>query len=442
MAVARFNVMRPTLDSINLHHPDYYAANGYPWEAWDLLRREAPVHWYERDDVEPFWAITRYADILEVSDRPDRFINGGPRLRLTLKGKPELLRAGVDTFGTERGWDPDEPPDLSFMDKPRHRPMRKHSSWAFTQSGMRQMRPHFDRLAKNFTEEFIAELRAASAAGETSDLVHGLAAKLPLAAIGEIMGLAPHDWKKILKWSNALVGDFDEQDLKPGESRGRAGYRAMHEMRSYIEQLILDSRRAGRERGGFIDRLVHKQVNNEYLTDQQLIGYVYLLISAGNDTTRNAFAGGVLALLEHPDQRDLLVAEPALLPSAVDEILRWTSPIGNFLRTVTEDVSIAGQAIKAGETVALFYPSANRDDAVFPDPYRFDITRSPNPHLTFGFGAHFCLGTNLARAELLASLSALVPYLKNLEVAGEPRRLAQTHVMGYSEIKTRYVEQP
>lgn len=429
--------MTVTLDTLNIHHPQHYAAHGSPWEAWDLLRAEAPVFWYEREDVEPFWAVTRYADIMTVSDHPKIFINGGPRLRLTLKGTPELLRAGVDSFGEERGWDPDEPPDMVFMDNPRHRHMRRHSSWAFTQGGMRRMDKHFATLAERFTGEFIDNIETKSREGKTADFVSGLACKLPLAAVGEIMGLASDDWRQILVWSNALVGEIEDTDRRPGESRGAAGYRNMYEMRSYLEHLVQESRAVGAERGGFVDRMVHRKVEGAYLSDQQLIGYLFLLVAAGNDTTRNAFTGGVAALLEHPDQRELLCREPELLPGAIEEILRWTSPIVNFLRTATEDFDLSGTRIAAGDTVGLFYPSANRDERVFDDPYRFDISRHPNPHLTFGFGAHFCLGTNLARAELKASFKALLPHLARLELEGTPTRLAQTHVTGYSTLPMR-----
>ena len=432
--------MALTLETINIHHPKSYAENGTPWAEWDLLRREAPVFWYEREAVDPFWAVTRYADIMTVSDHPKSFINSGPRLRLTLKGVPELLRAGVESFGSERDWDPDEPPDLVFMDNPRHRQLRKQSSWAFTQGSMRKMREHFATLAEEFTQSFIQELELASANGDTCDFVSGLACKLPLAAVGEIMGLAPDDWKQILIWSNALVGEIEDEDRRAGESLGAAAYRNMYEMRTYLEDLINESREFGTERGGFIDRMVHTKVHGQLLTNQQLNGYLFLLIAAGNDTTRNATAGGVAALLEHPEQRERLYKDPDLLPSAVEEILRWTSPVGNFLRTAVNDFDLSGANIAAGDTVGLFYPSANRDDRVFEDPYRFDITRNPNPHLTFGFGTHFCLGTNLARAELSASIKALMPHLHRLELHGTPTRLAQTHVMGYSTLPMRLVE--
>jgi len=429
--------LAPTLDTINIHHPKHYADNGAPWAEWDLLRRDAPVFWYERDDVEPFWAVTRYADILTVSDNPKVFINSGPRLRLTLTGVPELLRAGVDSFGQERDWDPAEPPDMVFMDNPAHRVLRKHSSWAFTQGGMRNMRTHFATLADEFTTAFMHELALATSAGESCDFVNGLACKLPLAAVGEIMGLARDDWKQILVWSNALVGEIEEEHRRPGESNGAAGYRSMDELRSYLENLINESREFGANRGGFIDRMVHTKIRGQLLTNQQLNGYLFLLIAAGNDTTRNATAGGIAALIEHPEQRDLLRENPELLPSAIEEILRWTSPVGNFLRTATANFDLSGTQIAAGDTVGLFYPSANRDERVFDDPYRFDITRNPNPHLSFGFGAHFCLGTNLARAELSASIKALIPHLHQLELHGTPTRMAQTHVLGYSTLPMR-----
>jgi cytochrome P450 len=427
--------MTLALDTLSIHHPKDYARRGPPWAAWDLLRKTAPVYWYVRDDIEPFWAVTRYSDIMTVSNHPEVFINGGPRLRLTLKGKPELLRAGTDTFGAEHAWDPNEPPDMVFMDNPRHRRYRRLTSWAYTQGAMRAMAAHFRALADGFTAEFITRLEMGDPAGV--DLVDGLACKLPLAAVGEIMGLARDDWKQILVWSKALVGEVDAADCLPGESRGRAAYRNMYELRAYIEDLIEDARRHGAQRGGLIDRMVHSKVEGQWLTNQQLNGYIFLLIGAGNDTTRNAIAGGVAALIEHPEQCARLCAEPQLLHSAVEEILRWTSPVASFLRTATRDVELGGERIRVGDTVGVFYPSANRDAQVFQDPYRFDITRSPNPHLTFGYGAHFCLGTNLARVELAASLAALLPSIGRFEFAGAPTRLAQTHVMGYSTLPIR-----
>lgn len=421
------------LQRIDLHTPDRYAEQGFPWREWDQLRREAPIFRYERDDIEPFWAVTRHADVLTVSENSKRFINGGPRLRMALKGEPELLRGGLDTFGQSRGWDPNEPPDITFMDDPRHRQTRKLASWAFTQGCMRSAAAHFDALAEGFTAEFMQTLERD---GEC-DFVAELASKLPLAATGEILGLPPDDWKQMLVWSNAIIGHVEPEHVRPGETVAQAAERNMSEMRGYLEALIHEHRQPGGGPSPFINRLVNGTVDGKPLNDQQLNSYLFLLIGAGNDTTRNATTGGVVALLENPEMRDLLCARPELLESATDEILRWTSPVISFLRTVTEDVVLGGTQLRKDDTVCVFYPSANRDDSVFEDPYRFDIRRNPNPHITFGFGAHFCLGTNLAKAELRAVLKALLPVLPSLALTGEGHRIANTHVSGYASLGVR-----
>ena len=429
--------MSISLDSLDIHRPQRYATQGFPWAEWDLLRREAPVFWYERDDVEPFWAVTRYDDVMTISGNPEVFINGGPRLRLALKGEPELLRGGLDEFGKSRGWNPQEPPDMVFMDNPRHRHVRKASSWAFTQGCMRGLMAHFDDLSSTFAEEFIAELEAGHAQGQAYDFVHGFAAKLPLAAVGEIMELPGEDWKRILIWSEAMIGEVPPEHILPGESVTQAAERSMNEFRTYLEVMVQAHRVEGGGPSEFINRMVDAEIQGEPMNDQQLIGYLFLLIGAGNDTTRNATAGGLAALLEHPEQCELLCAQPDLLPGAVNEILRWTSPVISFLRTATRDFDLSGTLIKKGETVCVFYPSANRDEAHFEDPYRFDIQRTPNDYLTFGYGAHFCIGTNLARAELTSMIKALIPILPRLELAGGATRIANTHVSGYSQLPVR-----
>jgi cholest-4-en-3-one 26-monooxygenase len=418
------------LRQIDIHTPRRYAEQGFPWREWDQLRREAPVFRYERDDIEPFWAVTRHADVMTVSENSRVFINGGPRLRLALKGEPELLRGGLDAFGRSRGWNPAEPPDMVFMDDPRHRQTRKLSSWAFTQGCMRSAAAHFDALAEGFASELIATLEKDG----HCDFVSGFAAKLPLAATGEIIGLAPDDWKQLIVWTNAIIGEVEPEDMLPGETVAEAAERNMNDMRAYLEALIHEHRQPGGGPSAFINRLVNGTVDGKPLDDQQLNGYLLLLIGAGNETTRNATVGGLVALLENPDMRDLLCRDPSLVGHAADEILRWTSPVISFLRTVTEDFELAGTALRPGDTVCVFYPSANRDDRVFDDPYRFDITRSPNPHISFGFGAHFCLGTNLAKAELRSMLKALLPVLPRLALTGESHRIANTHVSGYSKL--------
>jgi cytochrome P450 len=251
------------------------------------------------------------------------------------------------------------------------------------------------------------------------------------------MGLPADDWRRLLVWSEAIIGEVDPAYIQPGESHSAAAERCMNEFRLYLEELVQAHRVPGGGPSTFVNRLVNARVQGRPMTDQQLIGYLFVLIGAGNDTTRNATAGGLAALLEHPEQCARLCADPALLSSAVDEVLRWTSPVVSFLRMATRDCELAGTRLRAGELVCMFYPSGNRDEAVFEAPYHFDVGRTPNDYISFGYGAHFCLGTNLARAELHAMLKALLPILPRLELAAGATLIANTHVSGYSTLPVR-----
>jgi len=429
--------MQLALDSIEIHDAGRYAARGYPWREWDLLRREAPVYWYEREDIEPFWAITRHADVLAVSRDARTFINGGPRLRLSTRVGERMMREGLRGIAIERGWDPDEAPDMVFMDDPRHREFRLLTSGAFTPGKLRDLQSRIDQMAAGFAEEFSHALRRETETSPGCDFVREYAIKLPLAAIGDLMGLPPGDWMRVLVWTNALLGDVHPSYLLAGESSAAATGRAIREMRSYFDVLMEERRSAGANSGSLVDTLLRARVEGAPLTEQQLHGYLLLLTAAGNETTRNATTGGVIALLENADQRDLLCERPELIDSAVEEILRWTSPVVQFARTAVKDVEIRGQKIRAGDTVGVFYPSANRDEESFEDPYRFDVARKPNHHLAFGHGAHFCLGANLARAELRAAIRALLPILPEMELVDRGVRIPNLHVPGYQSLSVR-----
>lgn len=426
--------MAASLDAINIHDQQELAQRGYPWREWDLLRKEAPVFWYEHPEIEPFWVITKHSDILEISKRSDVFINGGPRLRFFLKGEPELLR-GLDAFGVEHNWDPDEPSDFVFMDDPRHRNFRSLVSRSFTPGRLKQSEAHFHRLAAEFTAQLEEDL-----ADGPLDFVRDYAVKLPLAAICEMFELPPDDWRQILTWSNATTGDIDPDFAVDGETPYETALRAFKQFRGYLHTLIQKRRAEGRRSDGLLEQVIGGHVEGEVLTEQQANGFLLLLIGAGNETTRNATTGGVHAFLEHPQQRELFCARPDLLDSAIEEILRWTSPVYHFFRTAAADYELRGVKIRADQQVGMFYPSANRDEEVFKEPYRFDIARRPNPHLAFGgYGAHFCLGANLARAEMRASLTALRPLLPRLGLAGPPERNPNLHVPGYHSLPVQLV---
>lgn len=429
--------MATALDSLDIHDTALYVSRGYPWQEWDLLRREAPIYWYEREGIDPFWAITRHEDVLAISKSPRNFINGGPRLRLASSAEDQLMRAGFRGFAAQRGWDPDEPPDMVFMDDPRHRKFRQLTSATFAPGRLRALEPRIERMAQAFAAEFIETLRRQTVEMGHCDFVREYSVKLPLAAIGDLMGLPPGDWMQVLIWTNALLNDIHPSLQAEGEPPWAAIRRAVEEMRAYFDALMAKRRAAGAGSSSLIDMLLRARIDGECLTDQQLHGYLLLLAAGGNETTRNATTGGVLALLESPDQRDLLCERPELLGSAVEEILRWTSPVVQFARTAVCDVELRGQKIKAGDTVGMFYPSANRDESAFDDPYRFDITRKPNYHLAFGHGAHYCLGANLARVELRAAIRALLPILREMELVDRGIRVPNLHVPGFRSLQVR-----
>jgi len=412
------------LATIDIHSTDRYEREGYPWAAWDLLRAEAPVHWYERDDIEPFWAVTRYDDVHFVGSNDRLFVNGGPRLRLASREEDEGMWARY-RIRTERfGWDPDEVPDLVYMDRPRHTAFRNLAARSFTPKAMRRLEVHLARYAERFVGEFTRLLEAEGSA----DLVEDFAVKLPLATICDLFGLPVEHWERVHQYFGFGFSPREVmmRSALPGESYDELRLRKSTELFRYCQE-IADRGRADRS-GGLLSRVATGEVDGCPLTDQQLNGYVLLLLAAGNETTRNATTGGVIALLQHPDELARLVAAPALVEPAVEEVLRWTSPVIQFARTATADVELEGVRIRAGDTVGVFYPSANRDERAFTDPYRFDVGRSPNYHQAFGHGAHFCLGANLARWELRAVLRALLPLLPRLELVGEPTRLGHLHL--------------
>lgn len=416
---------RADLDSIDIHSIDRYVTEGYPFAEWDLLRREAPVFWYDRPEIEPFWAVTRYADVHAIGADDKTFINSGPRLRLATREHDRKLWAMKAKRDALYGWDPHEPIDFIYMDDPRHKDLRLLTARSFTPASCRRMAASLAQLATRFVDEF----EAALAEGEEVNLVDELSVKLPLATICEMMGVPVDDYADIVRWTDS---GFDTDSMAwalPGETKRDMRKRLRVEFFDYIDDLI--ERRRAEPGDDVVSALVHAEVNGEKLTQQQLHGYVGVLIAAGNETTRNATTHGVLTLLERRDQLELLSSDPeGHLETAVEEILRWSSPVIQFARTASRDVMVGDQLIREGDTVGIFYPSANRDDAAFDEPYRFDVTRYPNYHLAFGHGAHFCLGANLARWELRAIFLELAKRrtLQRLEPTGAPTWLTDLHV--------------
>jgi cholest-4-en-3-one 26-monooxygenase len=425
-----------SLDTIDIHTKELYVERGYPWAEWDLLRSEAPIFWYEREGIDPFWAITRHEDVLTISKRADVFVNSR-RLRLMTQEEDQRQAWSQRHRAEARGWDPKEVPDFIFMDDPRHRNFRLIAAKRFTPAALNKLEKHFQELSERFASEFAAELVEAAEGGETVDFVRGFAQKLPLSAIGEMMGLPPNDWMRLKQLTNVMIGAPEPDFFQEGEDRVSAQLRAAEEMTEYMIKVVHDRRKRG-PGDDLSSQIVHGKVDGKPLTEQQLQGYLFVILAAGNETTQNALSGGIHALLENPEQRELLCNDPSLVVSAGEEILRWTSPVLQFARTAVEDFELSGHTIRAGEDVGMWYPAANRDPEVFEDPYKFDITRNPNRHLAFGgYGAHFCLGANLARWELRAALRALIPFLRKFESAGPIGRVPNLHVAAIHSLPVR-----
>jgi len=429
-----------TLDNLDIHSTDLYLTRGYPFEEWDLLRKEAPIFWYEREGIDPFYAITRHEDILTISKNADVFVNS-QRLRLQSIEDDKRQSHSIKMKAEQRGWDPNEVADFIFMDDPRHRDFRLLVAKRFTPAALREVEGHFADLSQRFAQEFSLELQAAAKKGEATDFVKGFAEKLPLSAIGEMMGLPRGDWKRLKQLTNVMIGAPEKGFFHEGEGRNEGVSRAAEEMTDYMIGVVHDREAKGPQGEDLCTQLVHSKLYGERLTLQQLQGFLFVILAAGNETTQNAISGGVAALLENPDQLKLLAENPDnddLIVSAGEEILRWTSPVLQFARTPIKDFELSGVKIKAGEDVGMWYPSANRDPEVFDRPYEFDITRKPNRHLAFGgYGAHFCMGANLARWELRAALKALAPVLPQMELVAGPERCPNLHVSAIHRLEVR-----
>lgn len=417
--------MTSGLDRIDLVTPERYGSEGYPWEDWKLLRREAPVYWYDRPGVTPFWAITKYDDIQQISRDPETFISSQ---RLVIRS------AGSGDSG---GNDPSlNIPNLISMDPPEHGKYRNATSRRFSPRGMRLLEDRIDEIAEDVVDDVAAHIVDQLTDRQEADFVRDVAARMPLAAICELLAVDRDSWEDLFRWTNEFLGSEDPE-YQQGRSRRETWQAGVRGLQGYFMAHIERKRR--QPDNSVMTTLVQAEIDGEPMPDHMILSYAILLILAGNETTRNATSGGMQALIENPEQYERLRDQPELLDSAVEEMLRWTSPVVHFARTVTCDTEIRGVPIKEGETLAMWYPSANRDEDVFENPDVFDIARSPNLHLAFGgFGEHFCLGANLARLEMRSIFRHVVHRLDHFELNGEVERLSSGLIGGIKRLPVSY----
>ena len=401
--------------SLEIIDPVFYERSGYPHAAWEHLREHAPISWWEPPGMPPFWAITRYRDIEWISTRPKLFLSS-PLLAI---------------FPKEQ-FDPESFPfrAMTKMDPPEHGQYRVLSADRFTPRALEGRRAAIESIVRE-------RLDALEGRSEV-DFVTDVAAWVAISVIAEMLGIPPSDRAQLVAWSNATMGATDPE-FQEGDARATED-KAIRQQFDYFAQLIAKRRKDPAD--DLTSTLAAAGLDGKPLPDWELLSYVVVLMIAGNDTTRNAMSGGLLALLEHPRALERLLREPTLLASAVEEMLRWASPVIQFCRTPAEDVEIRGQRIHAGEALCLFYPSANRDREVFDGPFEFRIDRRPNPHLAFGVGEHLCLGANLARLELRILFQALLDRFDRFELAGPVERLRSSFVGGIKHLPVRFGRRP
>jgi cholest-4-en-3-one 26-monooxygenase len=310
------------------------------------------------------------------------------------------------------------------MDPPLHTKYRRLVNLGFSPKMVNRLEPAIRKMANEIIDRVAAR-------GEC-DFVVDVAAELPLQVIVEMMGVPQEDRHRVFDWSNRMIGYDDPEYMTSMED----GHLAAMEMFQYAQELA-ESRRAD-PKDDLATVLTQAEVEGEKLTESQFNNFFLLLMVAGNETTRNTIGGGMLALCEHPDQRRRLLADRALMPTAVDEIIRWVAPVMAFVRTATRDLELHGQKVREGDRLTIWYPSANHDEDVFPDGDTFDVGRTPNDHLGFGIGPHFCLGANLARLEIRIMFEELLRRLPDIELAGPVSRLRSNFIGGFKHMPVRF----
>jgi cholest-4-en-3-one 26-monooxygenase len=387
---------------------------GIPHEWFTWLRQNAPVYRHPEPDGPGFWVFSKYEDVVHAGRDAATF--SSEQSRGGVVGLEELTEEQLAQAPPSEGGNM-----MLTMDPPEHTRYRKLVNKGFTPRMIHALEPHIRDLTGRIIDGAIAK-------GQV-DFVVDVAAELPLQAIAELLGVPMEERHKIFEWSNKMIGSEDpEYSVSMDEVQD-----SFVQMFLYAQQLA-DQRRA-EPRDDIVTTLLNAEVDGDRLSEMDFNVFFLLLAVAGNETTRNAIAHGMNAFLDHPDQYEEVVADPSLIPNATEEILRWASPVMYFRRNVTKDTEVRGHHIKAGDKVSIWYVSANRDEDVFPDPFQFDIHRSPNDHVAFGGGGpHFCLGANLARLEIRALFEEMAKRVPRVRRVGEPDRLRSNFIGGIKHL--------
>ena len=411
--------MAVSLTEMRLADPDSYV-DRVPYEWFDRLRRDAPVSWH--DEPEPnhgFWAVVRHRDVDMVMNDPATFSSA--RGITFEEMEPDALEARRSMMET---------------DPPRHTRLRKLVSPLFTPRAMREYEPFAREIARDVVERAL-EL------GEF-DFVEEVARQLPIRVLARVLGVPDEDTPQLVAWGDRMIGNMDPEFTDTVVGRDDTSAHRLLPFRSPAAAELTDyghamgALRRDDPQNDLVSKLVHAEVDGQHLTKPEFDNFFSLLVVAGNETTRHTITHGMLALMQHPDQMARLASDPSLMPVAVEEILRYATVTMQFRRTATRDLELHGQAIHTGDKVVVWFIAADFDEDVFDDPYRFDITRTPNPHQAFGSGGpHFCLGAPLARMEIRLMFEELLPRLASIEQTGPTSRLRSNFINGIKHMPVR-----
>ena len=401
-----------------LAQPQAYTDEKRLHEALAHLRAHAPVSWVDVEGYRPFWAITKHADVMDIERQNDLFTND-PRPLLMLAGTDDVLREQREAGIGLR--------TLIHMDDPHHRDMRKIGADWFRPKVLRKLKVRVDELAKIYVDKMVEK-------GPECDFVQEVAVNYPLYVILSLLGLPESDFPRMLKLTQEMFGGADTEFQRGNSTEDMLA--VLLDFFNYFAALTASRREHPTE--DLASAIANATINGEPLSDMDTASYYVIVASAGHDTTSAGIAGGMLALLENPGELARLQKDMSLMGTAVEEMIRCVVPVKEFMRTAQADTEVRGVSIAKGESVLLSYVSANRAEEVFEDPFRFDVGRDPNKHLSFGYGVHFCLGAALARMEMNSFFSELVPRIRSIELAGEPELMATTFVGGLKHLPIRY----
>ena len=383
------------------------------------MRKKDPVCWLEPDNYRPFWAITKHSDICDIELKNDFFIND-PRTTLmdiTAENYIKEFTGGSHLLVRT----------LVHMDNPDHKVYRAMTQSWFSPPNLAKLKSKIEMLAKNYVDKMLE-------AGSECDFVRDVSALYPLRVIMTILGVPPEDESLMLKLTQQLFGGNDE-DMKRSEEES-IDSNVIADFFNYFTALTEERRKNPTDDVATV--IAKAKFHGEEIGHLEAMSYYTIIATAGHDTTSSSTAGGVLALIENPDELEKLKDNPSIMPMAIDEMIRWVTPVKNFFRTATEDCLIGGKEIKKGDSILLVYPSGNRDEEVFDEPFKFKVDRSPNKHLAFGYGAHLCLGKHLAKMEMEILYKELFKRIEKIELNGDPSWVKASFVSGLKSLPIRY----